>query len=89
MARSCFLCGRCGWIESHHLFGGPYRAKADKLNLVVDLCHECHNEPPYGAHHNKDTMLLLKKYGQQKAMEEQGWTVEDFIREFGKNYLEV
>ena len=56
---------------------------------MVDLCHECHNEPPYGAHHNKETMLILKKYGQQKAMEEQEWTVEDFIREFGKNYLEV
>ena len=89
MERRCFLCGRTGWIEKHHLFGGAYRKKSDKLGLVVDLCHECHNEPPYGAHHNKDTMLLLKKYGQQKAMEEQGWTVEDFIREFGKNYLEV
>ena len=88
MERECFLCGRTGWIEAHHIFGGPYRKKSDKYGLVVDLCHDCHNEPPYGAHHNKDTMLQLKRYGQKKAMLEQGWTVEKFIREFGKNYLE-
>lgn len=86
--RECFLCGRSGSIERHHLFGGAYRKKADRLGLVVDLCHECHNEPPYGAHHNKDTMRQLKQYGQKKAMLEQGWSVDEFIKQFGKNYLE-
>ena len=33
-------------------------------------------------------MHLLKMYGQKKAMLEHGWSVEEFIREFGKNYLE-
>lgn len=91
MARECFLCGRvessCCFMESHHLFGGANRKKSDRLGLVVALCHNCHNEPPYGAHHNKDTMLKLHQYGQRKAMEENGWTTEDFIREFGKNYI--
>jgi hypothetical protein len=32
-------------------------------------------------------MLKVKQYGQRKAMQENGWSVEDFIREFGKNYL--
>jgi hypothetical protein len=36
---------------------------------------------------NRDVDLKLKQYGQQKAMEEQGWSKEDFIRIFGKNYL--
>lgn len=87
MERECFLCGRTDFLERHHLFGGANRKKSDRLGLVVDLCHDCHNEPPYGAHHNKDTMLGLHRYGQVKAMEEQGWTEEEFIREFGKNYL--
>lgn len=32
-------------------------------------------------------MQRLHEYGQRKAMKEQGWTVEDFRREFYKNYL--
>jgi hypothetical protein len=32
-------------------------------------------------------MRLLRRYGQLKAMREQGWTEDDFRREFGKSYL--
>ena len=39
-------------------------------------------------HRNQKTDLSVKQYGQRKAMEENGWTMEDFIREFGKNYLD-
>lgn len=86
--RECFLCGSQTWLERHHIFGGANRKKSEKYGLVVDLCHTCHNEPPNGVHHNKDAMLRLKMYGQKKAMLEHGWSKEDFIREFGKNYLE-
>ena len=74
-------------MEEHHVFGGARRKKSEKYGLVVDLCHACHNEPPRGAHHNKDTALYLHQWGQRKAMMEQGWSTNDFIREFGKNYL--
>jgi hypothetical protein len=83
------LCGRYGNLERHHIFGGALRKKSEKYGLTVDLCHSCHNEPPEGAHHNKDTMQKLHEYGQRKAMKENGWTIEDFRREFYKNYLEV
>lgn len=63
------------------------RKKSEKLNLVVDLCHDCHNEPPNGVHFNAETMQYLHELGQRKAMEEQGWTEEDFRREFYKSYL--
>lgn len=86
--RECFLCGSHEWVERHHIFGGANRAKSDRLGLVVDLCHYCHNEPPYGVHHNGGAMLRLKQYGQKKAMLEQGWTAEDFRREFGKSYID-
>lgn len=91
--RVCFLCGRHGssysQIEIHHIFGGAYRKKSTKYGLVVPLCHYCHNEPPNGAHHNKHTMLMLHQYGQKKAMLENDWSVQDFIREFGRNYLDI
>lgn len=83
----CFLCGRTDWIEHHHIFGGANRKKSTKYGLIVPLCRWCHNESPGGVHHNKDAMLFLHQYGQRKVMAEQGWSIEDFIREFGRNYL--
>ena len=47
-----------------------------------------HNEPPYGVHHNKQTMLALHKYGQALAMERYGWDIDRFREEFGMNYLD-
>lgn len=88
--RKCFLCGRTTNLDRHHIFGGPYRKKSEKYGLTVDLCHDtCHIFGPNSAHHNLETMLRIKRYGQKKAMKENGWSTEDFIREFGKNYLEV
>ena len=83
----CFICCKWGNVEKHHIFGGAYRQKSDEFDLTVNLCHNCHNEPPNGAHHNKDTALALHQYGQEKAMTEQGWSVSDFVSKFGKNYL--
>ena len=87
MMGTCLMCRRYSRLERHHIFGGPYRRKSERYGLVAHLCHWCHNEPPEGVHHNAANMLRLKQYGQRKAMQENGWSVEDFIREFGKNYL--
>ena len=87
MTENCFLCGKYGEVEKHHIFGGANRNKSEKYKLTVFLCHGCHNEPPRGVHHNRNAMDDLRKYGQQKAMSEQNWTVEKFTEVFGKNYL--
>lgn len=85
----CFVCGRHVYkADCHHLFQGPFRKKADRLGLVVKLCRECHTGDN-GAHFNAELMQALHEYGQKKAMQEQGWTVEEFIKQFGRNYLEV
>lgn len=70
------------------IFGGANRKLSDKYGLTVTLCHDCHNEPPDGIHHNKRNMFLLHVYGQMKAMKEQGWTRDQFREIFGRNYLE-
>ena len=89
--RKCWLCGANGGfdpLDKHHIFTGSRRKKSERYGLVVDLCHHrCHIFGPEAVHQNKDTMQELQRYGQMKAMMEQNWTVEDFIREFGKNYL--
>ena len=89
--RECFLCGRNGAedpLDLHHIFNGPYRKKSDRYGLTVYLCHDrCHENGRHAAHRDPETRQYLHEYGQQLAMEENGWTVSDFIREFGKNYL--
>lgn len=87
--RKCFLCGGTSNLDRHHIFSGPFRKKSEKYGLTVYLCHDtCHIFGPDAVHQSRETMLKVKRYGQRKAMQENGWSTEDFIREFGKNYLE-
>ena len=89
--KQCFLCKRNGngdRLERHHIFGGGRRQLSEKYGLVVYLCgSRCHREGKYSAHQNAEIMAFLHRYGQQKAMEENNWTKEDFIEVFGANYL--
>lgn len=85
--RKCLICGSTRFLEKHHVFGASNRKKSEQYGAVVDLCHSCHNEPPYGIHHNQTRNETLKRNFQSKIMKENNWTTEDFIREFGKNYL--
>ena len=90
MDDKCFLCGadKPEVLDSHHIFGGAFRKKSEKYGLKVKLHHDsCHIFGKEAVHNNRRNMDKLKKYGQKKAMEEQGWSEADFIREFGRNYL--
>lgn len=88
---NCWLCGRNGsmdQLDKHHIFGGPNRKLSEKYGLVVYLCHHrCHIYGKDAVHNSVDTMKELHEYGQRKAMEDNGWTVDDFRAVFGKNYL--
>ncbi len=87
MKGNCDLCGKYGYLELHHIFGGANRSLSEKYGLVVNLCHECHNEPPDGVHFNAENMLALRKWAQKQAMENYGWDEAEFIRIFGRSYL--
>jgi hypothetical protein len=71
----------------HEIFFSSNRNKSIKLGLVVFLTPEMHNMSNQGVHFNRDFDLQLKRLGQKTAMETYNWSIEDFIREFGKNYL--
>ena len=88
----CWLCGKQGMekLDRHEVFGGPYRSKSKRLGLWVLLHHEsCHIFGPEAVHSNGENARRLKAEAQRAAMKEYGWTVADFRREFGKNYLEA
>ena len=88
---TCWLCGANGSVDpldKHHIFGGANRKKSERMGLVVYLCHNrCHIFGKNAVHQNKETMLKLHQYGQNKAMLENGWDTDRFIAEFGRNYL--
>lgn len=90
--RACWLCGRNGYgdpLDKHHIFGGPNRKLSEKYGLTVYLCHNrCHIFGKDAAHQSADTMKRLRQWGQEKAMQEQSWTVDDFRDVFGRNYLD-
>lgn len=88
----CLICDvlgkhSTGRLERHHIFNGALRSKSERYGLVVMLCHEHHNEPPYGVHFNRKNRMALCRMAQKWAMEEYGWTIDDFRKHFYKNYL--
>lgn len=80
----CYVCGY-PVTEVHHIFGGANRKISDKYGFTVRLCHYHHNEPPDGAHFNREFDLKLKRWAQ--GIYEETNTREDFIKEFGKSWL--
>ena len=90
--KECFLCRRfydvenLMWLECHHVFGGANRNLSERYGLKIYLCHNHHNEKPLGVHHNKDYRILVKQIA-QSAFERQ-YSHGEFMKIFGKNYLE-
>lgn len=70
-------------------FGTANRKKSIDYGLYVYLLPQDHNASIYGVHSRlgKDFNLYLKKKGQLQAMVTYNWTVDDFIKIFGKSYL--
>lgn len=88
--KECFLCGKNGQadrLELHHVFGGAYKWKSEMYGRMVWLCgEECHRNGNGSVHRNRAVADSLKEQFQRKIMAEQGWDVNRFVEEFGRNY---
>lgn len=89
--KRCALCGANGAtdpLDRHHVFGGALRKKSEKYGAVVYLCHHrCHIFGANSAHQSREVRLHLKRQAQARIMFEQGWTLDEWLQEFGKSYL--
>ena len=87
--KRCFLSGRTDGLHLHHIFNAANRDNSTKYGLVVYLHHELHNNAPdgYDVHHNRELGDALKRIAQTAAMEHYGWTLEEWMQIFHKNYL--
>lgn len=80
----CEICHKWRALEHHHVFNGPFRSKSEMYGAVVEICRECHDD----LHHRHPAKYKwLKREWQDKLMAWNEWSEEDFIREFGRNYL--
>ena len=85
-SKVCYKCNSTKNLHLHHIFFGKNRKKSDKYGIMVYLCwkHHLGND---GVHFNREFDLYLKEIGQKTWQEYYGKTKDDFIKEFGRNYL--
>lgn len=75
-------------LDKHHVYFGSLRSKSERYGLTIYLHRDrCHIFGENSIHKNAKIDRKVKKYVQKVAMSHYGWTTEDFIRLFGKNYL--
>jgi hypothetical protein len=87
---TCIITGRTDHTERHHIFGAFNRKRSEQYGYVVPLHASIH---PNGAfcslspEGRKDVDLRLKRIAQRHFELHHG-SREDFIQEFGRNYLD-
>jgi hypothetical protein len=87
----CFLCGMNASIEPldlHHVFNKSDKKKSEEYGLMVYLHHrKCHIFGKESVHQNAEVNNRVKAHAQRVAMQHYGWSVDDWLKIFGKNYL--
>lgn len=87
----CFICGMNTNLEPldcHHIFGAANRKKSERYGLKVYIHHsKCHIFGENSVHKNAEVDKALKQIAQKRAMRHYGWTINQFIEIFGKNYI--
>ena len=73
-------------VERHHIFGGAYRKKSERFGFVVPLRPDLHPNGVHAGPQAKEIDTKLKQMA-QGYWEDHFGTREEFMREFGKNYL--
>ena len=84
----CWRCGKHGSTERHEPFGNALRDKSKALGMWLPLCRECHRTAPDSAHKSRATADAMRQATQQAAMLSYGWTMDEWMRRFYKNYWE-
>lgn len=84
----CFFTGT-PHCHRHHIFYGSRHAKSEKYGFIIPIAYNLHEFAPNSVHENPNNGLdrVLKQMA-QKYFEENIGTREDFIREFGKSWLQ-
>lgn len=75
-------------LHRHEVFfGTANRQKSIRDGLVIFLTPELHNMSNKGIHFNRNFDIVAKRAGERAWLDYYGKTIDDFIQEYGKNYL--
>jgi hypothetical protein len=75
-------------LDEHHVFNKSEKKKSEKYGLIVYLHHrKCHIFGSESVHQNAEVNNRVKAQAQKMAMEVHGLSMEDWLKEFGRNYL--
>ena len=77
----CFICGKGGVLHKHHCLHGIRRKAADRYDLTVWLCPDCHMKL-----HDKGVGDLYLEQLAQRTFEAK-YGHKKYMEIFGKNYL--
>lgn len=69
--------------DSHHCLGGNKRKLAEQDGLKVNLCRECHRKLHDNLWHFRD----LQQEAEQRWLDYNNASIEDFIKRYGKNFI--
>ena len=85
----CIECGNVN-VELHEVFfGGRNRNKRIEDGLVIPLCKKYHHRGNLiGIHKDKELNYKYKKIAEQKWIYYYNKTIDDFIKRYGKNYID-
>ena len=78
----CYFCNNKA-VDTHELIKGSNRKKCIKWGLVVYICRNCHRKTEEDSEFYQKTRKMAQKVWQSYYNK----TTEEFIKEFGKNYL--
>ena len=84
--KRCAVCHTTLDLHRHHIFAGSDRALSEKYGLTVWLCARHHNMSSEGVHNNIALDRKLKAIARRRAMKYYGWSVEDWLKIFRRNY---
>lgn len=85
--RFCVVCGTNYNLHRHHIYGASNRKHSEEYGCWCYLCARHHNMSNDGVHFSKTLNLKLKQQC-QRAFEYQVGTREDFLKIFGRNFLD-
>lgn len=82
---TCYVCKRYIRTQEHHIFNGfANRKKSEKDGMKLNVCFQCHER----IHQDQELDLKLKRLGEIYWLEYYKKEIPDFIKRYGKNYLE-
>jgi len=83
----CFICKSTYCLQTHHIMNGANKKSSEKYGLLVKVCPNCHTLAPNSIHRDSNLLRKLKQIGQEHF--EESDTREEFMRIFGRNYLDL